>query len=113
MLHMCTGFWSANKAAAAVCQFIRIRNRLQVAFTNSPRDLIGAAAKSLGLPINFTARDMRACGVSESDFQGRLRAFRAQVRTYTRTNMLDSYKFQISLDRRDGPDESQTAALFS
>ena len=52
---------------------------MQVAFTNSPRDLIGAAAKSLGLPLNFTARDMRACGVSESDLQDRLRAFRAQV----------------------------------
>jgi hypothetical protein len=53
---------------------------VQVAFPDSPRDLIGAAAKSLGLPLNFSGRDMRAAGVAEADLLARLQALRAQVR---------------------------------
>eukprot|EP00892_Ulva_mutabilis_P001323 jgi/Ulvmu1/11191/UM072_0027.1 len=64
----------------------------KVAFVNSPRDFIGAAAKSLGLPYNVTPDDLRAAGVSEAQLTERARALHGQCRTFSDTDTLAALK---------------------
>lgn len=51
----------------------------KVACTDAPREYIGLALKTLGLPLNASARDMRAAGLSESDLVDAVRRVRKQV----------------------------------
>lgn len=63
-----------------------------MAFTNSPRDFIGAAAKSLGLPYNVTPADLRVADTSEAQLLERLRALRGQCRTFSDADALAALK---------------------
>ena len=59
----------------------------QVAFLDSARDFVGAAAKSLGLAFNASVADMTRCGVSEERLQERCRALRGQVRVFSNAQL--------------------------
>lgn len=63
-----------------------------MAFINSPRDFIGAAAKTLGLPYNVTPAALRAAHVSEAQLTQRLRALRGQCRTFADADALAALK---------------------
>ena len=65
---------------------------VQVAFVNSPRDFIGAAAKSLGLPYNVTPDSLRAAHVSEEQLAERVRALRGQCRSFRDSDVLAALK---------------------
>jgi spermidine/putrescine-binding protein len=56
----------------------RLQGRL--AFVDSPRELVGVALKTLGLPFNARAADLRAAGVTPQDLGARVKLLRQQVR---------------------------------
>lgn len=60
---------------------------MQVAFLDSARDFVGAAAKTLGLSFNASAADMARCGVSEERLLQRCRALRGQVRAFSNSQL--------------------------
>ena len=53
--------------------------RRKVACTDAPREYIGLALKTMGLPLNASARDVRAAGLSEADVADAVRCVRKQV----------------------------------
>ncbi len=55
----------------------RLKGRL--AFLDSPRELVGVALKTLGLPYNCTDSQLRKSGVSLQQLQRRLQQLRDQV----------------------------------
>lgn len=57
--------------------------RGRVAFSESPRELVGIALKTLGLPFNATAADVRRAGVSRDALRERVSALRAQARLFS------------------------------
>lgn len=54
----------------------------KVACTDAPREYIGLALKTLSLPLNASARDVRAAGLSEADVVDAVRRVRSQVRVF-------------------------------
>lgn len=46
----------------------------------APRDVVGAALKTLGLGYNSSAADIRRCGLSEQDVRTRVQRLVKQVR---------------------------------
>lgn len=61
----------------------------KVACTDAPREYIGLALKTMGLPLNASARDVRAAGFSEADVADAVRRVRAQVLSYCDTHDID------------------------
>jgi hypothetical protein len=57
--------------------------RGRVAFSDSPRELVGIALKTLGLPFNATATEARRCGVTPDALRERVSALRAQARLFS------------------------------
>lgn len=55
----------------------RLRGRL--GFTDSPRELVGVALKTLGLSYNSRASDLRSAGVTVKELRERLRLLHSQV----------------------------------
>ncbi|KAI7842702.1 hypothetical protein COHA_003633 [Chlorella ohadii] len=53
--------------------------RGRVGFIDSPRDVIGAALKTLGLGYNSSAADLRRCGLTEEDLRLRVQRFVKQA----------------------------------
>ena len=50
-----------------------------MAWTNSPREFVGAALQTLGMHFNSTAADLEAAGISETDLAAAVAALRRQV----------------------------------
>ncbi|KAG2487410.1 hypothetical protein HYH03_013979 [Edaphochlamys debaryana] len=55
----------------------------RIAMTDSPRELLAAALRSLGLGANAGAAELAAAGLSEQDLKDRVAALRAQVRLFS------------------------------
>ena len=55
----------------------RLRGR--IGFTESPRELVGVALKTLGLSYNSRPSDLARAGVSVAALQERLRLLHSQV----------------------------------
>ncbi|KAI3429510.1 hypothetical protein D9Q98_005599 [Chlorella vulgaris] len=60
--------------------------RGRVAFMDSPRDVVGVALKTLGLPFNASASDIRRCGLTEEDVRSRVQRLVKQVRVFSSTD---------------------------
>ena len=51
----------------------------RVAWTNSPREFVGAALQTLGMHFNSTAADLEAAGIPEADLASAVARLRRQV----------------------------------
>ena len=51
----------------------------RLAWTDSPREFVGAALQTLGMHFNSTAADLKAAGVSEADLAEAVARLRKQV----------------------------------
>ena len=51
----------------------------RVAWTNSPREFVGAALQTLGMHFNSTSADLRAAGISEAELAAAVARLRRQV----------------------------------
>ncbi len=51
----------------------------RIAWTDSPREFVGAALQTLGMHFNSTAADLRAAGISEADLAAAIARLRKQV----------------------------------
>ena len=51
----------------------------RVAWTNSPREFVGAALQTLGMHFNSTAADLEAAGIPEADLAAAVARLRRQV----------------------------------
>lgn len=60
--------------------------RGRVGFVDSPREFLGVAAKTLGLPLNASAQDMQRRGVSAAQLRERVQQLRRQVRVFSSTD---------------------------
>ena len=54
--------------------------RGRVAWVDTPRELVGAALKTLGFGLNASAAELAAAGVTAEDVRARVDALRRQVR---------------------------------
>ncbi|KAG7666766.1 hypothetical protein KSW81_000539 [Nannochloris sp. 'desiccata'] len=55
----------------------------RVAFIDSPRELVGVALKTLGLPYRATAADLASCGVTTADLIERVRKLVGQIKVFS------------------------------
>ena len=55
----------------------------RVAFIDSPRELVGVALKTLGLPYRATAADLASCGITTSDLIERVRKLVGQIKVFS------------------------------
>ncbi|KAK9817763.1 hypothetical protein WJX72_001828 [[Myrmecia] bisecta] len=55
----------------------------KIAFMDSPREFVGVALKTLGLPFNARARDLAAHGLTVEDVRRRIEQLREQVRLFS------------------------------
>ena len=51
----------------------------RIAWTDSPREFVGAALQTLGMNFNSTAADLKAAGISEHDLAAAVARLRKQV----------------------------------
>ena len=51
----------------------------RVAWTDSPREFVGAALQTLGMHFNSTAADLKAAGISEADLAAAVARLRKHV----------------------------------
>ena len=51
----------------------------RLAWTNSPREFVGAALQTLGMHFNSTAADLEAAGIPEADLAAAVARLRRQV----------------------------------
>lgn len=54
----------------------------RVGFVDAPRELVGAALKSMGLHYNTSVQDLKAAGVSEEDVRAAVARLRRQARLF-------------------------------
>jgi spermidine/putrescine-binding protein len=55
----------------------------RVAFIDSPRELVGVALKTLGLPYRATASDLISCGLSRQDLIERVKKIVGQIKVFS------------------------------
>jgi len=55
----------------------------RVAFIDSPRELVGVALKTLGLPYRATADDLASCGITTADLTERVRKLAGQIKVFS------------------------------
>ena len=55
----------------------------RIAFIDSPRELVGVALKTLGLPYRATADDLASCGITPADLTERVRKLVGQIKVFS------------------------------
>ena len=83
-LYRCPRVWlhASRRGGVAVqdwSDLLQPRLRGRLAFSDSPREFVGVALKTLGLPFNCSQAQLKASGVTLGQVQERLQQLRQQV----------------------------------
>ena len=81
-LHLLNTFRRGGVAIQDWSDVLQPRLRGRLAFSDSPREFVGVALKTLGLPFNCSQAQLKASGVTVPQLKERLQQLRQQVTLY-------------------------------
>lgn len=81
-LHLLNTFRRGGVAIQDWSDVLQPRLRGRLAFSDSPREFVGVALKTLGLPFNCSQAQLKASGVTLPQLKERLQQLQQQVTLY-------------------------------